>query len=162
MRRSWKAFTITAAVLLVSFGVMTLASASNNSTTVDNTTVLHLVHKRIQTTDLDLGAKGSSQGDQMIFADDVFRKGKKVGTADGACTATRVTPSAIQYHCQASVRLPEGQLSGQLLASTSQQTLTYAITGGTGAYRDAGGYAKVPNTQSTTYPVTVFVDHLGR
>jgi hypothetical protein len=109
MRRSWKALTITAAVLLVSFGAMTLASAANN-----HTTVLHLVHKRIQTTNLDLGAKGSSPGDQMIFADDVFRDGKKVGTAGGACTAVRVTGSAIQYHCQASVRLPKGQLSGQL------------------------------------------------
>ena len=97
----------------------------------------------------------------MVFADDVFRDAKKVGTAGGACTAIRVTPSAIQYHCQASVRLPEGQLSGQLLAWTSQQALTYAITGGTGAYRDAGGYAKVPNTQNATYPVTVFLDHLG-
>ena len=145
MRRSWKALTITAAVLLVSFGAMTLASAANN-----HTTVLHLVHKRIQTTNLDLGAKGSSPGDQMIFADDVFRDGKKVGTAGGACTAVRVTGSAIQYHCQASVRLPKGQLSGQLLAWTSQQTLTYAITGGTGAYRDAGGYATVPNTQDPT------------
>jgi hypothetical protein len=158
MRRSWKALTITAAVLLVSFGAMALASASAAN---DDTTVLHLVHKRIQTTELDLGATGSSQGDQMVFADDVFRDGKKVGTAGVACTATRVTPSAIQYHCQASVRLPNGQLSGQLLAWTSQQTLTYAITGGTGAYRDAGGYARVPNTQDATYPVTVFLDHLG-
>lgn len=155
MRRSWKAFTITAAVLLLSFGAMTLASASNQ-----HSTVLHLVDKRIQTTQLDLGAKGSSQGDQMVFADDVFRDGKKVGTVGGACTATQVTPSAIQYHCQASVRLPNGQLSGQLLAWTSQQTLTYAITGGTGAYRDAGGYARVPNTQSATYPLTIFLDHL--
>jgi hypothetical protein len=158
MRRSWKALAITAAVLLVSFGVMTLASASASN---NDTTVLHLVHKRIQTTELDLGATGSSQGDQMVFADDVFRDGKKVGTAGVTCTATRVTPSAIQYHCQASVRLPKGQLSGQLLAWTSQQTLTYAITGGTGAYRDAGGYARVPNTQDATYPVTVFVDHLA-
>jgi hypothetical protein len=157
MRRSWKALTITAAVLLVSFGAMTLASASASN---HDTTVLHLVHKRIQTTELDLGAKGSSQGDQMVFADDVFRDGKKVGTSGGACTATRVTPSAIQYHCQASVRLPNGQLSGQLLAWTSQRTLTYAITGGTGAYQDVGGYARVPNTQNATYPVTVFLDHL--
>jgi hypothetical protein len=155
MRRSWKALTITAAVLLLSFGAMTLASASN-----EHSTVLHLVDKRIQTTELDLGVKGSSQGDQMVFADDVFRDGKKVGTVGGACTATQVTSSAIQYHCQASIRLPNGQLSGQLLAWTSQQTLTYAITGGTGAYRDAGGYARVPNTQNATYPVTVFLDHL--
>jgi hypothetical protein len=156
MRRSWKALTISAAVLLVTFGFRTLASASN-----DDTTVLHLVHERVETTELDLGETGSSQGDQTVFADDVFREGKKVGTAAGVCTATRVTRAAIQYHCQASIRLPEGQLSGQLLASTSQRTLTYAITGGTGAYRDAGGYARVPNTQSATYPVTVFVDHLG-
>jgi hypothetical protein len=94
--------------------------------------------------------------------DDVFRDGKKVGTAGGACTAVRATASAIQYHCQASVRLPKGQLSGQLLAWTSQPTLTYAITGGTGAYRDAGGYATVPNTQDPTYPVTVFLEHLQR
>ena len=75
MRRSWKALTITGTVLLVSFGAMTLAWATNN-----HTTVLHLDHKRIQTTELDLGAKGSSQGDQMVFTDDVFRDGKKVGT----------------------------------------------------------------------------------
>ena len=89
MRPSWKALTITAAVLLLSFGAMTLASAANN-----HTTVLHLVHKRIETTNLDLGAQGSSQGDQMIFADDVFRDGKKVGTAGGACNTPTVGASA--------------------------------------------------------------------
>jgi hypothetical protein len=43
MRRSWKALIVTAAVLLGTLGVMSLASAST-----DNTTVLHLTGRALQ------------------------------------------------------------------------------------------------------------------
>ncbi len=157
MPRLWKSLIVTAAVLLGSLGVMSLASAST-----DNTTVLHLVTKTVQSTNLDLGKKGFSQGDQFLFADNVFRGGKKVGTDGGVCTATRVTSSAApQFQCVVSVRLPEGQLTVQGLVDFSGKTSTFAITGGTGRYRDAGGYVVVPNTESNTTAITVFVDDLS-
>lgn len=53
MRRSWKALIVAAAVLLGTLGVMSLASAST-----DNTTVLHITGKILQTNFLDLGKKG--------------------------------------------------------------------------------------------------------
>jgi hypothetical protein len=53
MRRSWKALIVAAAVLLGTLGVMSLASAST-----DNTTVLHITGKILQTQFLDLGKKG--------------------------------------------------------------------------------------------------------
>jgi hypothetical protein len=156
MPRPWKALIVTAAVLLGTLGVMSLASAS-----ADNTTVLHLVTKTVQSTDLDLGKKGFSQGDQFLFADNVFRGGKKVGTDGGVCTATRVTSAAQEFQCVVSVRLPEGQLTVQGLIDFSGKTSTFAITGGTGRYRDAGGYVVVPNTDSDTTAITVFVDDLS-
>jgi hypothetical protein len=156
MRRSSKAFTISVAILLTTFGVMTLASAST-----DNTTVLHLVLKVVQTTELDLGEQGMSQGDQVITAYDIFRQGKKVGSVGEVCTATRVTQPATEFACQASGRFPEGNLTAQTLFNTNQETVVYAITGGTGAYRDAGGFTRSRVTDSTTISATVFVKHLG-
>jgi hypothetical protein len=156
MPRSWRALIIAAAVLLGTFSIMTLAAAST-----DNTRVLHLVLKTVQANELDLGGTGPSQGDQVIFSDDVYRGGKKVGTDGGVFTATRVTSGAPDFQGQITFRLPEGQLTAQGLFNAAQQTLTFAITGGTGAYRDAGGYVTGPNSSSGTVRVTAFVDDLA-
>jgi hypothetical protein len=156
MRRSWKALIVAAAVLLGTLGVMSLASAST-----DNTTVLHITGKILQTNFLDLGKKGLSPGDQFTQADALFMNGKRVGSDGFACTLTRVTGDFFQTQCLLTLRLPKGQITAQTLNSSTAKTFVFAITGGTGAYRDAGGYITSPVTEATTFPVTLFIDDLS-
>jgi len=156
MRRSWKTLIVAAAVLLGTVGIMSLASAST-----DNTTVLHVTGKILQTNFLDLGNKGLTPGDQFTQADAVFMNGKRVGSDGLACTITRVAGNFSQAQCLLTLRLPNGQITAQTLSSSTAKTFVFAITGGTGAYRDAGGYITSPVTESTTFPVTLFIDDLS-
>src|SRR5919204_808830 len=156
MRRSWKALIAAAAVLLGTLGVMSVASAST-----DNTTVLHVTGKVMQTKFLDFGKQGLSQGDQFTQADALFINGKQVGTDGFACTLTRVEGSFFQTQCLLTLRLPDGQITAQTLNSSTAKTFVFAITGGTGAYRDAGGGIPPPATASTTFPVNLFIDDLS-
>ena len=153
MRRSWKALLVAATVLLATFSAMTLASAST-----DRTTVLHLTIKNETETFLDLGDEGPSQGDQLILAADLWMRGKKVGTFGGVATVTRVATATAPEEIQivGTFSLPKGQITGQgLLIGVVTDQL--AITGGTGKYRDAGGYSQ--GTMGDK--VTLFVDDLG-
>jgi type IV pilus biogenesis protein CpaD/CtpE len=150
MRQSWKALLVAAVVVLATFSAVTLASAST-----DRTSVLHLTIKNETETFLDLGKKGPSQGDQLILAADVWMSGKQVGTVGAVTTVTRAAAPE-EIHIVATFSLPKGQITGQgLLIGTATDTL--AITGGTGKYRDAGGYSQ--GTQSDQ--VTLFVDNLA-
>ncbi|HLZ37223.1 MAG TPA: hypothetical protein VKP64_05580 [Mycobacteriales bacterium] len=140
-------------------GVAALTSASSGSAA----STIQVTTKAVQSTHLDLGTRGLSQGDQMIFAEDVFLAGKKIGTDGGVCTVTRVlSGSAHETQCLVSATLPKGQLTFQGLFNTSQKTVRLAITGGTGAYRDTGGYVTFPHTMSATTTATLFLDHLKR
>ncbi len=157
MRRSSKTLIVAAAVVLATFGVMSFASAST-----DNTTVLHLTGKALQFNFLDLGKKGLTPGDQFTQADALFINGKRVGSDGLACTFTRVAGNFNQAQCLLTLRLPKGQITAQTLSSSTAKAFVFAITGGTGAYRDAGGYITSPVTESDTFPVTLFIDDLGR
>jgi hypothetical protein len=156
MRRSWKTLIVAAAALLGTLGVMSLASAST-----DNTTVLHITGKILQFNTVDLGKKGLSPGDQFTQADALFINGNRVGSDGLACTFTRVAGNFNQTQCLLTLRLPKGQITAQTLLNSTDRTFVFAITGGTGAYRDAGGYITSPVTQSTTFPVTLFIDDLS-
>jgi hypothetical protein len=153
MRRSWKALLVAATVLLATFSAMTLASAST-----DRTSVLHLTIKNEQETFLDLGDEGPSQADQLVIAADVWMRGKKVGTVGAVATVTRAATATApeEIHIVATYSLPKGQITvqGLLIGVVTDQV---AITGGTGRYRNAGGYQQ--GTMGDK--VTLFVDDLG-
>ena len=153
MRRLWKALVVVAAVLIATVSAVTLASAST-----DRTTVLHLTTENAQATNLDLGKKGLSQGDEFVVADNVFMAGNRVGTLAAVCTLTRLAAQE-ESLCVFTIRLPRGQITGQfLLVGGSFNNATFAITGGTGAYRDAGGSGKATMGGNT---LTLFVGHLA-
>jgi hypothetical protein len=153
VRRLWKVLAVVAAVLVATVSAVTMASASG-----DRTTVLHLTTENAQATNLDLGKKGPSQGDEFIVADNVFMSGNRVGTLAAVCTLTRLAAQE-EAQCIFTIGLPRGQITGQfLLVGGSFDNATFAITGGTGAYRDAGGSGKATMGGNT---LTLFVKHLA-
>ena len=159
MRSSWKALIVAAAVLLSTVGVMSLAAAQSQDTT------LTLTGKVIQSTELDLGKKGFSQGDQTILAYQLFMNGKMVGLLGAACTVVHAagpTPGPESHtQCMATFDLPKGQVTAQaMFPFTILQRAPFAITGGTGAYRDAGGQGTVTDISPTAQRFVLHIDNL--
>jgi hypothetical protein len=128
--------------------VVSLPAASASSSSArsagddDDVTVIRVTERIVQEADLDLGEPGDSLGDQFIFAGDLFRDGKKVGTDGGVATLVRLEPmvsATLQF--VATAVLPKGQITVQGLVTFTDGPSTFrlAITGGTGKFRTAQG-----------------------
>ena len=123
---------------------------------------LQLAAVTIQSTTLDLGAAGLSQGDESILTRDLYLDSQKVGTAHLVSTVTLVAGADTQSQAVATFSLPDGQLTAQGLVTASQTANRLAaITGGTGAYRQAGGEVTVTRTGPTTADITLVIRDLG-
>ncbi|MER7765820.1 hypothetical protein [Kitasatospora sp. NPDC096140] len=103
-----------------------------------------------------------SQGDQIVFAEDLLRDGEKVGHGGGACTVTFLArPGAGEAQCQVTTALPGGQLTTQGLQSFADHVLgefDVAITGGTGDFRSAGGFVHGVPRSATEIELTFHLD----
>jgi hypothetical protein len=144
------------AVALVAAVALPSRAASTSART------LRLAAVTVQATTLDLGAPGPSQGDESILTRELFLDGQKVGTSHLVATVTLVAGADTQSQAVASFSLPDGQLTAQGLVTASQTAnRVAAITGGTGAYRQAGGQVTVTRTGPATADVTLFTRDLG-
>ena len=88
-------------------------------------------------TTTDTGATGDSVGDVLTFANDVFdpANAHKVGTDQGYCL--RVV-AGTSYECTWTTFLPGGHVTVEGPFFDARNSVL-AITGGTGAYRNARG-----------------------
>ena len=131
---------LAAAVLLAGAGT---ALAVVPTAAADPTLRLTTVAVPERNTDLDLGAPGPSTGDTQVFADDLRRDGRTVGTSTGSCTVAALSESRLVVACTATLTLPRGQITTQGVADEDPAAgptgFTWAVTGGTGRYAGAGG-----------------------
>ena len=111
----------------------------------------------------DGGTPGPSLGDRLIFSADIFDEhGQLIGRDGADCVVVRNEPAAPPseqqvVECMVSVELPTGQLTFQGLAQGLDNT--FALTGGTGAYRNAQGEAFVHDLvflQEAEVTITLF------
>jgi allene oxide cyclase-like protein len=114
---------------------------------------------------LDLGDKGESLGDRLVFAGDAFdrEEGTKVGRLAGSCeTVSRDAGGRGETLCSASLDLARGQLMTRLLADTAAffggTPLPFAITGGTGSYRQARGDGTITVLNATDARIVIHLD----
>jgi hypothetical protein len=151
-------FRLYAAVLaIVALGVLVsgtaIASAHGKG---KQKQTLRLVANETQFEFVDVGATGPSLGDQLVFAETLFRRGREVGTSGVVCTSTHVTPpyDVLTLQCVATLSLRNGQITLQGLIEVQGMDdpgpFSVAITGGTGAYRGAGGEATIRDASDTT------------
>jgi hypothetical protein len=92
---------------------------------------------------IDTGAPGPSIGDRLVFSNPIYdTANQRIGTDGADCVIVKVDltePPARQQtvQCTISVQLADGQITVQGLAQGTENY--FAITGGTGAYRQARG-----------------------
>jgi allene oxide cyclase len=123
---------------LAAAAVLTFAVVSGGAgTTGSGGKVIHVIEHATSDTVTDTGAAGDSAGDILTFANDVYDAGDahKVGSDQGYCIRTE---AGISWECNYTTFLPRGQIvvEGPFYDAADS---TFAITGGTGAYRNARG-----------------------
>jgi hypothetical protein len=98
---------------------------------------------------LDLGEKGESPGDLFVYSGDLFNKkgGKNIGRAAGQCLTVSTGSAHAESICSVHVTLAGGKIIAEVLGNTADifggKTVPSPITGGSGIYRNARGYATV-------------------
>jgi hypothetical protein len=157
MPRRWKALVFLAALL-----VTTLSFASFASAHTDNVTVLHLTGVQVESQVVDVAPTGQapSLGDSFVLSENLLRDGRRVGVSGVVCTFVRLAhpPSALQ--CVITARIGSDQLTIQGLGFDQPRNV-FAITGGTGRWRNAGGQVVVRDVSDTESAITLFISDLG-
>jgi allene oxide cyclase len=100
-----------------------------------------VVERPVDETTVDLGAKGDSVGDLLVFANKVYDAANKtqLGTDNGYCVRTVVGKS---WECFWTLTLKAGQITVEGPFMDSGDSLL-AVTGGTGKYAGARGSMKL-------------------
>ena len=147
---------------LLAIGGMTFASAgSRDAEEAGSIQTIHVVAKEVDSSFLDLGDADFSVGDQFVFTNDLFRGGEKLGEDGGVCVVTRLTArGASTWECVGSNVLPGGQITVQGLVTygpdeeIKADPYLFAITGGTGRYREAHGDVRIEEVTATRFRAT--------
>jgi hypothetical protein len=139
IRRPRRLALVVAVVAATGTGATLLATAP---AAADQT--LRLTTIAGQNTDLDLGEPGFSTGDTQVFVDDVQRGGRSVGSSVGSCTIASLAETRLVVHCVATLRFDDAtSITAQGVNVENPQegpgSFRWAVTGGTGRYRGAGG-----------------------
>ena len=106
-----------------------------------------VVERPVGETTVDLGAKGDSVGDLLVFANKVYDPANKVqvGSDQGYCVRTLVGKS---WECFWTLILKEGQITVEgPFMDTGDSLMT--VTGGTGKYAGAKGSMKLHPRDAT-------------
>jgi hypothetical protein len=156
MPRRWKAFIFLTALLAA-----TLSFASFASAHTDNVTVLRLTAVEVESHLVDVAPTGGppSLGDTFVASDNLFRNGRKVGFAGIVCTVVRIQRPPFAFQCQATAYIGGDQLTAQGLAF-DQPSSVFAITGGTGRWRNAGGQVVSREISPTRSELTFYISDL--
>ena len=158
-----KLWTLVLAVAVLGFvlgGILVSLRPASTSAVASSvgTTHLQFLVKFGQDTFLDLGAPGLSQGDEFIFDDLVFTPNgsTQVGYDGGSCVIFDVTKP--EENCTLTFSLPGGDIMTQFLNSPPPAK-TFAVTGGTGIYRNVRGQGELVESGHGT--ATLSFDLLG-
>jgi hypothetical protein len=161
-KRSLTASAVVAgAAIAAGVAVSTLTDASASAASHGSFTV-RAYHG--SETNLDLGAKGFSAGDQDLGSDRLVRNGKQVGYSAISCTAVRVGATSTDQLCEFALRFGSSQLESRGVVRAGQAgpgTFTLPILGGTGRYEGATGQLTVTATDGPYVPMTVSLTGRG-
>lgn len=123
----------------------------------ERTKVIRLTSTGTGTTMIDNGAPGVGIGDQIIITANLFRNGAGYGTEAAVCTRVAAQTTL----CTGTFSLPRGQVSWQHHhtnpVGSPPSDFDIAVTGGTGAYATARGYAHIARTAESGGALTLYL-----
>jgi hypothetical protein len=128
------------ASLLVGGGLSASAAETNRPSHPE---ILEFAVENDQYEAPDLPPAGTSVGDLYVYSGWLVKDGRRVGQGGGSCQVVQIDGAKITTQCVLTGRLEQGSLTMQALWVTGESPLDMAITGGTGAYRDAQGTVRV-------------------
>jgi Allene oxide cyclase barrel like domain len=133
---------------LIAFPLLALGATTAQADKHGNGGDFELTGKTLAVEQVDLGKPGPSLGDQQVITMDVFAGPKRVGESHVVCTMVRVDAAthAFTAQCENVTHLPTGDIAATGLVTSAQEEqapFTQAITGGTGAYKQAHGQLTV-------------------
>ncbi|WP_447037311.1 allene oxide cyclase barrel-like domain-containing protein [Streptomyces sp. DSM 118878] len=103
--------------------------------------VIELQIKDLEYKAVDLGEAGPSLGDMSVYCGTAVENGRKVGVGAGTSQIVYLDGDGGKATSQAviTLKLERGSLTMQSLLTDRESPHDMAITGGTGAYKDARG-----------------------
>ena len=161
MSRSLKAvLAAVGAVVLVTVGLMSFASASSSSSTTSSSTTktIHVIQPASAVfTNVDVGPTGDSPGDYVVITSPFLSPAthQKVGSGVVVCTLVKVIPT-FPSQCVGTASFSAGDITLQgIFRTVTGKANVLAVTGGTGAYEGAGGHLTVEELNETDANLTV-------
>jgi hypothetical protein len=138
-----------ASVLALVAAAGTVTAASATSGREDAGRVIHFTTKQAHQSLIDNGKPGFGVDDIVVFSNDLYQGGTRIGEDGGTCTVVRAGDGGgLTMHCIGTNRLPGGQIAVQGLAAPGEP-FELAITGGTGRYSAVRGQVIGKNTSPT-------------
>jgi hypothetical protein len=134
-----------AALVLGLAGVVSFAAASQAtvpSPAKSQTLVFHVVFSPfefVQANNVRNPDSPFALGDEIVAHDQLFSHGQHVGDDASSCVVVSAPPAATLANCTGVFRLPGGTIAFQTTAIPGPKPKDLALTGGTGAYGNAGG-----------------------
>jgi hypothetical protein len=123
---------------------------------------IHLVEREAHVSYIDNGKPGPSAGDERLVSSVILTPGgRRIGQAAFICTIADFAGSTYSGACHGGLVLPKGEIVGDFVftqATDAAASVRQAITGGTGAYRDAIGQLVVKQVDSGPTPFVVELD----
>jgi hypothetical protein len=113
-----------ALIFLTALLAATLSYASFASAKTDNITVLTYTARQVEFHFVDIAPTGGppSLGDTIVFRNDLYKGGRKVGFDGGTCTAVRTQHHPAGFHAWPPRTCPTGIGPSRASPSTSRPT----------------------------------------
>jgi Allene oxide cyclase barrel like domain len=124
--------------------------------------VIKLVARPIAREVIKNGPAEVNLGDRSVFTNELYIDDEKVGFDGGVTTVVRIDEDGAYYIlCNISMNLPDGMLTFQTFIQEifpNTPPFYTAITGGTGAYRNARGEVHVDPASPEIHFFTVYLE----
>ncbi|QIS11514.1 dirigent protein [Nocardia arthritidis] len=133
---------LTAAIGALVVGAGLSACGQANTAPNDRVEVLELAIENDQFAGPDQTPAVAKLGDLSAYSGWMLKDGRRVGQGGGSCQVVRIEGDKSTMQCVLTIKLEQGSLTMQALQTANESPLDMAITGGTGAYRDARGTAR--------------------
>ncbi|MFF5446267.1 hypothetical protein [Streptomyces sp. NPDC012888] len=131
-----------AALTAVAVGALAVGSAHAGPPAKGRVEVLELKVRNDQYTAVDLGPAGPSLGDMDVYSGTAVKDGQSVGRGGGTCQVIHLNGEERTSQCLITMEVEQGSLTMQSLWTPGAGPLDMAVTGGTGVYRNARGFAR--------------------